>query len=155
DATARDGHEALEQCRRLGTAVGLDHAHDHVDAVARPLLRSLEHRVGLSDARRRADEDLEAGTPLPRGALGERLRGRPPVRPVEPALHDTSILDLRPCRHQHVERNETVPPARTGGTVSCGMQCSVYASTPTTASSGYAGMPNSGTSSPSSSTSTG
>jgi hypothetical protein len=47
--------------------VRLDDAHDHVEAVATPLLGRLEHRERLADPGRGTDEDLE-----PRARLAGR-----------------------------------------------------------------------------------
>src|SRR5262249_13915678 len=44
--------------------VRLDHADHDVDAFRAPLVRGLEHGVGLAHAGRGADEDLEAATLL-------------------------------------------------------------------------------------------
>ena len=51
---------------RLGVraAVGLDDADDDVEAAGAERVRLLQHRVGLADARRRADVDAQAGAVL-------------------------------------------------------------------------------------------
>ena len=59
DAPARDDFEALEQGLGLLPAMGLDHADDDVVAIALAGARLLQHLVGLADAGRRADEDLQ------------------------------------------------------------------------------------------------
>ena len=45
-------------------AVGLDHAHDHIDALLQAPLADGEHLVGLADAGGHAEVDLEPATPL-------------------------------------------------------------------------------------------
>ena len=68
--------------------MGLDHADDDVDAVLPAAWALLQHLVGLADAGRRADEDLQsAGATLlaPGGlqqGIGRRtLKGRGGARP--------------------------------------------------------------------------
>ena len=69
--------EAAQQGLGLGAAVGLDHADHHVDALPAALLRRLEHRVGLADARIGAEEDLEPAAPFLPGLLEQRFGGGP------------------------------------------------------------------------------
>ena len=59
----------------LGAAVGLDPPDHDVDAFRAPGARGLEHGVGLADARRRAEEDLEPAA-RPRLGRGEAPGGR-------------------------------------------------------------------------------
>ena len=56
---ARQHFEALQQRFGLRAAVGLDHADDDVGARLQPGVRALQHLVGLADAGRGADEDLQ------------------------------------------------------------------------------------------------
>ena len=74
---ARDDLEALEQRLGLLAAVRLDDADD--DVVRRPCAagaRRLQHLVGLADAGRRAEEDLELPTRLSsRRAASSRASG--------------------------------------------------------------------------------
>jgi len=73
---ARENFEALQQRLRLGPAVGLDHADHNIGAGLSFGLRALQHLVGLADAGRGADEDLQpAGLIVlsPRG-LQESIR---------------------------------------------------------------------------------
>src|SRR6185436_7559361 len=150
--TAGDHFEPLEERARLGPAMGLDDAHHHVDAVTREQLRRLQHGVGLPDARRGSHEHLEARAFFAGGGLEQRIRRRTSVDLVGAARHDVTILSLRSGRYQR-RRHQTRRPAgacrRDDGTVPSRTD---YASA-TVTSSGYAGMPNSGTSRPSSSTS--
>ena len=62
----RQDLESLEKGLRLHPAVGLDDADDHVHPVGLELARGLEHREGLADTRRGAEEELEAAARLPR-----------------------------------------------------------------------------------------
>ena len=59
DALARQDLEAVEQRGGLGAAVRLDDADDDIAALRAQALRLGQHRVGLADAGRRAEEDLE------------------------------------------------------------------------------------------------
>ena len=59
DAFAGDDFEPLQQRVRLGPSVGLDHANHDVDTGFAPGVRALKHLVGLADAGRGADEDLQ------------------------------------------------------------------------------------------------
>ena len=74
---ARQYLEALEQGLRLLAPVRLDHADDDVHALLQLGARRLQHLVGLADAGRRADEDLEAAdAPFPsRRASASRASG--------------------------------------------------------------------------------
>ncbi len=56
---ARQDFEAFEQDLGFRAAVGLDHGDDHVGAFAQPGPAGLQHLIGLADARRGAEEDLE------------------------------------------------------------------------------------------------
>ena len=59
DAAARDHLEPIEQCGGLLPAMGLDVADDDVDALALAGSNVLQHLVGLADARRGAEKDLQ------------------------------------------------------------------------------------------------
>ena len=59
DDAARQDLEALEQRAGLGAAVRLDEADDDVDALGLEAARARQHRVGLADARRGAEEHLQ------------------------------------------------------------------------------------------------
>ena len=61
--------EAVEQAASLLPAVGFQDAHDHVEALSALGASRLEHGVGLPDARRGAEEELETA------AAGLLLRG--------------------------------------------------------------------------------
>src|SRR5262249_8986101 len=83
----------------LGASVRLDDAHHDVDPVAQALACGLQHRIGLADAGRRADEDLEAGPPPARHPPPERVRrgaaawpflAPPPVAAAAPPAGGTS-----------------------------------------------------------------
>jgi len=56
---ARQHFEALQQRFGFHPSMGLDHADDDIDAGLLPGVGALQHFVGLADARRGADEDLE------------------------------------------------------------------------------------------------
>jgi len=71
DAPARDHFEPGQQRLGLGAAMGLDHPDHHIDAVLAFGARLFQHFVGLADARRGADEDLELAG---RAFLALRLR---------------------------------------------------------------------------------
>ena len=68
-APPRQDLEATQQGFGLDPAVGLDDADDHVGTFPTPLAGSLEHGVGLADARIGAEEDLESAAPLLLGLL--------------------------------------------------------------------------------------
>ena len=51
DAAPRDDLQALDEGRRVGPAVGLDEADDHVGPAILAAVALLEHPVGLADAR--------------------------------------------------------------------------------------------------------
>ncbi len=57
---------AVEQRFRLPPAMGLDHAHRHVDAGLQALHAVDQHLIGLADARRRAEEYLQTPAAFPR-----------------------------------------------------------------------------------------
>ena len=97
----------LEQGLGLGAPVGLDDPDDDVDALAPPLLRRLEHGVGLADAGGGAHEDAE---PAALGALGDLQQGvrrGPAVVGVVAARHGLQSTLLRRQRVQReVERQD-------------------------------------------------
>ena len=66
DAPPGQELQLLEQRLGLGAAVQLDVADDDVDAVVVLLARRLQHRVGLADTGRRAEEDLQLAAPRAR-----------------------------------------------------------------------------------------
>ncbi len=69
----RDHRRRADQGGGVGTAVRLDDADDDVDALLDLRLGLRQHRAGLADAGRRAEEDLQVAAP--RRALGlVRLR---------------------------------------------------------------------------------
>ena len=74
DAPARHDLQPVEQRRRLAPTVRLDHADNDIDALGLAPRRGQQHGVGLSDARRRADEDLQAPPPLRSRQREERFR---------------------------------------------------------------------------------
>ena len=61
---ARDDLETVEQRLGLLPPMRLDHADDNVVAVLASRLRLLQHFVGLADAGRGADENLELAARL-------------------------------------------------------------------------------------------
>ena len=60
DGRLRQDFEAREQCRRFAAAMRLDDADHDVVALVVAAARGLQHRIRLADARRRAEEDLQA-----------------------------------------------------------------------------------------------
>ena len=70
---ARDGLEAGRLGGRLGPAMGLDEADDHVAPLALALAALLEHAKGLSDSGGHPQEDLVMSAWQPSGALDLRL----------------------------------------------------------------------------------
>ena len=88
DLAPRDHLEAAHQRSGLGAAVGLDDADHDVDAVFPLGLRRDQHLVGLADAGRGAEEDLQPAAGLAQRFLEERIgrgalvrfrHGRPPA----------------------------------------------------------------------------
>ncbi len=68
--------QADDERARIETSVGLDHADDDVALQVSFAARSLEHRVGLADTRRRAEEDDELAAARPallRGDAAQEL----------------------------------------------------------------------------------
>ena len=61
-AALRQDFEPLEQRRRLGPAVRLGQSHHDIHPGLEPLLRLLQHGVGLAHARAGAEKDLEAAS---------------------------------------------------------------------------------------------
>jgi len=75
DAPAGHDVQTFQQLGRLGAAMGLDDAGDHVDAVGLEPVAFGQHLVGLADARAIAEVDLQ---PAPLGAADhlEKAGGR-------------------------------------------------------------------------------
>ena len=67
---------AINERRRLGAAVRLDHADDHVDALPLQTVRLLQHLVGLADAGGEAEVDLQPAALLLANQAQEVLRRR-------------------------------------------------------------------------------
>ena len=59
DAFAWDDFKPVQQRFGFRPSVGLDDADDHIDAGLAPCMSALQHLVGLADAGRGADEDLQ------------------------------------------------------------------------------------------------
>ena len=72
DDAPRQDFEAARQRLRLGAAVRFDEADDDVAALLLQRLRALQHRIGLADAGRGADEHQQ---PAALALLGEREQG--------------------------------------------------------------------------------
>ena len=104
ETSARNDLETVEQGLRLLAAVRLDDADDDVVAVLLSGAGLLQHLVGLADAGRRADENLEpAGSALfPPGGLEQGLRRGALVRVAPLIRHQES--DLPPCGHEREQR---------------------------------------------------
>ena len=79
DMPARDHVQPGDQRFGFLAAVGFDDADHDVGAVARARLGGGEHFVGLADAGRGAEEDLQAATRFPLGFRQQRLGGRTAV----------------------------------------------------------------------------
>ena len=96
DALARNDFEPLQQRLRLLAAMRLDDADDDIVAVALARARRLQHRIGLADAGRRADENLEladAALLLP-GSLQQGF-GRGPLVDVAPLFRHHGVHAAR------------------------------------------------------------
>ena len=65
DLLLRQQFQPVEQGGGLGAAVGLHHPYQEILPVAPALGGLLEHGVGLPDARRGAQEDLQPGPGRP------------------------------------------------------------------------------------------
>jgi len=79
DPTARNHLDPEGERLGLAPPVGLDHADDHVDALAELGLRRLQHLIGLAHPRCRAQENLELAAPLLHCRLEQRVGRRPLV----------------------------------------------------------------------------
>ena len=97
DARRGTTSRPVEQRLGVGAAVRLDHADHDVAALGAALLRRLEHRVGLADARRRADEEPEAAALLARRGLEQRV-GRGPARVLAVAVRHAAQSVIARCR---------------------------------------------------------
>ena len=73
DEPARDDLETVDQAFRLAAAMGLDDADHDIDPFRPAGAAGGQHLIGLADARRRAEEDLQAPAPFALGAGEERL----------------------------------------------------------------------------------
>ncbi len=65
DRQRRQQLEPLDQRRGLAPPMRLDDAHQHVHALVGARAGGLQHRVGLADAGRGAEEDLQPAALLP------------------------------------------------------------------------------------------
>ena len=74
DHAARQNLESLEESARLGAPVRFDEADDDVDALVLQAARALQHRVGLADAGRGADEHLQSTDRFPPRRGQQRVR---------------------------------------------------------------------------------
>ena len=76
DLAPRQDFEPLDERARLGAAMGLDEPDDDIDAFVFQAPGVLQHGVGLADAGRRAEEDLQPARSLPpeRGQKRVRIR---------------------------------------------------------------------------------
>src|SRR5262249_59044229 len=71
----RNDFEIADLRLGLGAAVGLDVTHHDVDPSPLEEMGVFQHLVGLPDARRVADVELELAPPAPLDELEKRLRG--------------------------------------------------------------------------------
>ncbi len=93
--SARDDFQAVEQRLGFSAPVGLDHADDDIDAFLEARACGGEHLVGLADAGRGAEEELQPTT----RAL---LRGLPTARRVRAFLRGMFDRPNRPLSlHRH------------------------------------------------------
>ena len=106
EAMARNDLEAVNKRFGLCAAMGLDHAHDDIVAVLQSRARLLQHLIGLADARRRTEKDLQPpGAALLLACLGKQgVRRRALVRLTPLVCHGASVLtrDLVPLAHHGV-----------------------------------------------------
>ena len=114
-APPRQDLEAAQQGLGLGAPVGLDDADHHVDAFPAPLLRRLEHGVGLADARVGAEEDLEPAAPFLLGLLEQRFGCRPALvfshpRPSPRPAWSLTILSRARLRSSTLTRGSPSRP---------------------------------------------
>ena len=70
----RQDFEPVNESARLGAAMGLDKADDHIDAFVPETPRILQHRVGLADAGRGAEEHFQPARGLPAERGQKRVR---------------------------------------------------------------------------------
>ena len=77
ETALRDRLEPIEQGLGLRAAVRLDDTDHDIGALSPLLPRGLQHRIGLADAGRGTDEDLEPAPLLASGLCLQRLRRRP------------------------------------------------------------------------------
>ena len=95
DRARRQPLEPGEERLRLGPAVRLDPADDHVDARGLLSARGLQHGVGLADAGGRSEEDLELPATLARLLLPDP--GQERVRIGAVVVHACSLADEVSC----------------------------------------------------------
>ena len=74
DRAPRQDFKPMNERARLGAAVGLDQADDDIDPLVLEAPRVLQHRVGLADAGRGAEEDLQPAGGLPPERRQKRVR---------------------------------------------------------------------------------
>ena len=76
DLAPRKDFEPINERACLGPAMGFDEAHDDIDALVLQAPRVLQHRIGLTDAGRSAEEHLQPtrGLPAERGQKRVRIR---------------------------------------------------------------------------------
>ncbi len=74
DLAPRQDFEPVNESARLGAAMGLDKADDHIDAFVPETPRILQHRVGLADAGRGAEKHFQPARGLPAERGQKRVR---------------------------------------------------------------------------------
>ena len=74
DLPTRQDFKPMNERARLGAAVGLDQADNDVNAFVLEAARVLQHRVGLADAGRGAEEHLQPAHSLPPERRQKRVR---------------------------------------------------------------------------------
>ena len=112
DGPARDDLEAVRAAPRFPSAVGLDHADHDIDAFALARLGGGEHLVGLADARRGAEENLQPAARLLLRVRKQRVGRGPPsrrtsvVHTVHSCPSSLEVADRYPQlnRHSRVQR---------------------------------------------------
>ena len=102
DAAARHLLQLADLRRGLGPAMRLDDADDHVDALPFEPLAFLQHLVGLADAGREAEIDLEPAALLFADQRQELLRRRP----VSEAVVTARPQKNSPQRHRGTEKTK-------------------------------------------------
>ena len=95
DLAARHDLQPDELRLGLGAAVGLDQADDDVDALGLAPARGRQHLVGLADAGRGAEEDLQLAAAFPARAAFSSASGEGRVSVGSPNHRSAPTMSLR------------------------------------------------------------